>query len=206
MKLYAETPALRLRQQVQDGLTVVWIVAWVVVGRGLYRLIDRLRGATGDAEAAGAGFAQRLDTAARMAEDLPLLGRQLGRPFTGAADAGRALESAGAAAGDTVHAVALWMGILVALLPIAWLLARYLPGRLRWMQEAGAAAALRIGPEDLHLFALRAAANAPLHVLRRATPDPAEALARGDYAPLAAIELERLGLTLPGVGQSPSRR
>jgi hypothetical protein len=194
MKLYAERKALRTRQQVQDALVVVWVATWALVGRGLYRLVEQLRAATGEAEDAGAGFAERLDAAGRTARDLPLVGRELSRPFTGAADAGRALESAGAAAGDTVHTIALWLGLGVALLPIAWLLARYLPGRVRWMREAGAAAAMRVGADDLHLFALRAAATAPLHVLRRVTPDPAAALVRGDYEALAGIELERLGL------------
>lgn len=149
---YAETPALRLRQQLQDAATPGWTTAWLFAGRALYRTIEHLRSATGEA------------------------------------------ESAGASAGDTVHTLALWSGLLVALMPIVWLLARYLPGRLRWMREAGAAAGLRIDADDLHLFALRAVANAPLYVLRRATPDPAAALAQGDDAALAGIELERLGL------------
>jgi hypothetical protein len=194
MKPYAETPALRLRQQLQDAATLVWTTAWLLAGRALYRTIEHLRTATGEAESAGAGFASRLDAVARSVRDLPVVGGTLRRPFTGAADAGRALESAGASAGDTVHTLALWLGLLVALVPIVWLLARYLPGRLRWMREAGAAAGLRIDADDLRLFALRAVANAPLHVLRRATPDPAAALERGDYDALAGIELERLGL------------
>lgn len=197
MKAYAETSPLRLRQQLADTATLAWVTVWLIVGRALYRTIEGLRAATSEAEAAGAGFADRLDAAGRSARGVPLVGRELSRPFTGAADAGRALESAGAAAGETVHALALWLGLLVAVLPAAWLLARYLPGRVEWMREAGAAADLRIDADDLHLFALRAVANAPLHVLRKATPDPAAALARGDYGALAAIELERLGLRRP---------
>lgn len=197
MKLYAETPELRRRQQLSDVATLCWVTVWLFVGRALYRTIEQLRAATGEAEEAGAGFADRLDAVARSAAGVPLVGGELRRPFTGAADAGRVLESAGAAAGDTVHTLALWLGLLVALLPIAWLLARYVPGRLEWMREAGAAMQLQIDADDLELFALRAVANAPLHVLRRAVPDPAAALARGDYAALAGIELERLGLTRP---------
>ena len=199
MKPYAERPSLRLRQQLSDTATLVWVTVWLFVGRALYRTIEQLRVATGEAEAAGAGFAERLDAVARTAADVPLVGGELRRPFTGAADAGRILESAGATAGDTVHALALWLGLLVALVPIAWVLARYLPGRLRWMREAGAAAQLRIDADDLQLFALRAVANAPFHQLRRAVADPAAALARGDYEALAGIELERLGLRRPAV-------
>ena len=197
IKIYAETPSLRLRQQLQDTATLVWVAAWGLAGRTLYRTIEHLRTATAEAERAGSGFARRLDDVARTVTDIPLVGSALRRPFTGAADAGRTLETAGAAAGDTVHTLALWLGLLVALLPIAWVLARRLPRRLAWMREAGAAATLRIDADDLQLFALRAAATAPLHELRRVTADPARALADGDYAPLAAIELARLGLRVP---------
>ena len=195
IKVYAETPSLRLRQQLQDTATLVWVAAWGLVGRTLYRTIELLRVATTEAEEAGRGFAGRLDDVAWTVTGVPLVGNALQRPFTGAADAGRSLQTAGATAGDTVHDLALWMGLLVALLPIAWLLARRLPRRYRWMREAGDAAALRgIDADDLHLFALRAAATAPLHELRKATDDPARALATGDYEALAAIELARLGL------------
>ena len=193
LKPYAETPALRLRQQLTDVAALAWVTAWTFAGRALYRTIEALRGATRDAESAGAGFADRLDDAARRAADLPLVGGPLRRPFAGAADAGRALESAGAVAGDTVHTLALWLGLLVALLPIVWLLARYLPGRLRWMREAAAAARLRLDGDALQLLALRTIANAPLHVVARAA---------GDQAALAAVELARLGLR-PSVGSRP---
>ena len=197
IKVYAETPGLRLRQQLQDTATLVWVAAWGLAGRTLYRTIEHLRAATRGAEAAGTNFARRLDDVAGRIDAVPLVGDALRQPFTGAADAGRTLQNAGATAGDTVHSLALWLGLLVALLPIAWILARRLPRRYRWMREAGAASTLRIDGDDLHLLALRAAATAPLHELRRATADPARALADGDYGPLAAIELARLGLRPP---------
>ena len=194
IKVYAETPNLRVRQQLQDAATLVWVAAWGLAGRTLYRTIEHLRTAAAEAEQAGGGIARRLDDVARTVTDVPLVGDGLRRPFTGAADAGRTLQSASASAGDTVHDLALWLGLLVALLPIAWVLARRLPRRYRWMREAGVAATLRIDADDLHLFALRAVATAPLHELRKVTDDPGRALADGDYGPLAAIELARLGL------------
>jgi hypothetical protein len=63
------------------------------------------------------------------------------------------------------------------------------------------AARLRDDRADLHLFALRAVANRPLRQLHRVTPDPAGALAAGDYEGLAALELNALGLkTAPRPG------
>src|SRR3712207_1751098 len=111
IKVYAETPELRLRQQLQDTATLVWVAAWGLAGRTLYRTIEQLRTATAGAEAAGTDFARRLDDVARRVTDVPLVGNALRRPFTGAADAGRTLEAAGATAGDTVHQLALWSGL-----------------------------------------------------------------------------------------------
>ncbi len=54
--------------------------------------------------------------------------------------------------------------------------------------------------EDLDLFALRALAHQPLHVLARITDDPAGAWRRGDRAVtdrLAELELRANGLRLP---------
>ncbi len=53
---------------------------------------------------------------------------------------------------------------------------------------------------DLDLFALRAVANQPLHVLARISPDPAGAWRRKDVdvvRRLAALELQDAGLVLP---------
>src|SRR5688572_18474895 len=92
IKIYAETPGLRLRQQLQDTATLVWVAAWGLAGRTLYRTIERLRTATAEAEQAGQGIARRLDDVARTVTDVPLVGNALRRPFTGAADAGRNLQ------------------------------------------------------------------------------------------------------------------
>ena len=200
-KLYADVPSLRWRQQLSDVALLLWVTAWSMIGRGLYRTIDGLRASASSASDAGAGFASRRDGVARLIDGVPLVGSSLERPFSGAADAGRTLQSAADTAGTTVHTLALWLGVLVALLPIVWLCGRYLPGRLRWMREAGAAVGLQLDAEDLRLFALRAATTAPLHVLRRACTDPGAALATGDYAALAAIELRRLGLVVGATGR-----
>ena len=194
MKFYADLPALRLRQRVADFLVLVWIGAWIVIGRELFELVDRLRAAGDTTERAGLGMASRMTSIASRIDDVPAVGDALRRPFTGAASASRELASAGATASDTVHTLAIWLGLLVTVLPVLWLLVRWLPGRVLWVREATAATRLQIDADDLHLFALRAVTNRPLHELRRATPDPAGALARGDYAALAALELRDLGL------------
>jgi hypothetical protein len=77
---------------------------------------------------------------------------------------------------------------------VLWALGRWLPPRLQWSREAGAAGRLR---GDVELLALRAAASAPLAELSRLGPDPVTRWRAGDAgagAALAALELQRLGL------------
>ena len=96
--------------------------------------------------------------------------------------------------------LALGLGLVVAAVPIAVVLVRWLPERLRWAREAGAAARLRSGSPDLELFAVRALAHRPLVELARLGPDPAGADRRnepGAVEALAGLELTALGLRAP---------
>jgi hypothetical protein len=194
MMLYAELPGRRLRQVLLDIGSVLWIALWVRVGLGLFRVIDRLESVGRTMQEAGHGFASTMDRVAGDIGRVPVAGGTLRAPFRDAAGAGQSLEGAGVNQTQVVHSVALWLGILVALLPILWLLVRYLPNRLRWIREASAARRLLDASADLHLFALRAVANRPLADLRRAEADPMAAIAGGDYRQLAELELRELGL------------
>lgn len=186
MKLYADLAAVRTRQIVFDVLAVVWVLVWVRLGVGLYRTIERLRVAGDTTESAGGDLAERMDGVARLIDGVPLVGQQLRQPFTGAAGASRSIASAGAATSDAVHSLALWLGVLVAVLPILFLVTVYLPRRVRWVREATAAAAMTLtAPGAVDLLAVRAASSLPL-----ATVAPYA----GDRPALARLELRRLGL------------
>jgi hypothetical protein len=145
-------------------------------------------------ERAGDDFQRTLLQLRDEASGVPVVGSSLRDPIESASQAGRVLADAGRTQQDVVHTVAIMLGILFALLPILYALWQWLPARLQWIREASAAHRIRVDAEDLYLFALRAVATRPLPDLLRATPDPAAALAAGDYAPLAALELNDLGL------------
>jgi hypothetical protein len=196
MKLYAETPYLRTRQALLDAGFFIWTFVWVNIGMRLHDLVARLASPGKDIESAGSGFASNLDAISERVPGLPLIGDSLRTPFEAAAGAGRALESAGQTHQEVVMTLALWLGVLLAAIPILYLSIKYLPGRIAWIREAGAAASLRLDGDDLRLFAFRAIANRPFYELRRACPDPGKALATGDYAPLAELELNALGLDM----------
>ena len=112
-------------------------------------------------------------------DDIPLVGDSARAPFDQAADASGALADAGRAEVEAVEGL--------AVLAAARGGADTDPGRRRVL-PAGAVAVRPRGhrrPEfvdaedDLHLFALRALANQPLHLLARVTDDPAGAWRRG---------------------------
>ena len=194
MKLYADAPGYRGGQLVRDGLVLLWIALWVRAGVWIHELVSRLAGPARTIQRAGEGFARPFRDAGERVEDVPVVGDALRSPFDAAAGAGRVLAEAGAAQRDTVETLALWLAVLLALIPISSVLLRYVPARLRWAREASAAGRLLVGDGGLELLALRAVARRSLDELRRAVPDPAGAWARGDHAPLAELELRELGV------------
>jgi hypothetical protein len=198
MKLYAETAGLRARQLVGDLLVLAWTAGWLLAARELYRLVEQLAAPGRAVEAAGTSFATDVGEIQRTVGRIPVVGGELRDPFGRLGGVGRVLADAAATQQQVVHDLALWLGLAVALVPIAALLVVWLPRRVTWAREAGAASRLRLDAADLELFALRALANRPLRHLRRVTPDPAGALRAGDYAGLAELELRALGLRPPG--------
>lgn len=200
MKLYAESARHRSRQIVSDAAVGGWILLWILIGTRLHAAVEALGEPGESLERAGEQFAVSVGAAGNEVGDLPLVGEALEGPFASVARAGEVVESAGVAQQEAVHALALWLGVLLPLIAIGYVLFRYAPERFRWTREATAAARFRGDADDLALFALRAVANRPLHELRRAVRDPADALARRDYNALAELELASLGL-----GTSPRR-
>jgi hypothetical protein len=180
MVVYARNPVLRTRQQLTDAIVLAGVAVFWWLGNQVNRLVHELEAPGRFLQDAGSGAAGRVD-------DLPVVGDRLASPF-------EAVARAGVSQQDVVADLALWSGRLVALLPIAWLLVRYLPGRVRWAREAAAGARLLAAAPDGRLFALRAMATLPLTSLERVSPDPVRAYEAGDHGPLATLELRRLGL------------
>ena len=202
MKIYAEVPRVRKRQMILDGLVLVWAYVWIKIGMAMHDLIAKLSGPGRTIERAGSGLSSHLSSLSDRVGGVPVVGDNLREPFDSAAGAGRELQAAGVAHQEIVMSIALWLGILLALIPILYMLLRYMPERVRWIREASAATRLRVDADDLHLFALRAITTKPLYELRRACNDPARCLVEGDYEPLAAVELASLGLTPRGESQA----
>jgi hypothetical protein len=141
-----------------------------------------------------------MNSAADAAQHVPLVGDELAKPFGALSDAGGSVSGAGQSAQHAVATLATVLAVVLVLLPVGWLLMRWLPWRLRYAREAGAARQLLAGTPDLEILAARALATAPLSRLAALPPGIGSAWHAGDAAALralAGIELSRLGLRLP---------
>lgn len=176
MKPYADTTALRTRQVLTDLAALLACLLLAQVGKALHDAVLRLAAPGRQLARAGTDLSGTLSDAGVRLGKVPLAGGGLRAPFDAASAAAGQVAAAGVAQQHAVSDLALALGLVVALLPIAWVLSRWLPGRLRWAREAGAAEQVR---SDVDLLALRAAITLPLHRLARLGPEP---VAAGDAA------------------------
>ena len=205
MRLYAQNHALRLRQLAADLGLLVWVIGWVLAARAAHGAVLLLAGPGQAVEDLGRSVGGSMESAAGAAEDVPLVGDELSAPFDALADASGSVRGAGQSAQDAVDTLATILAVALVVLPVGWLLLRWLPWRTRWLREATAAQRLLTGTPaggaDLELLAARAMATAPLPRLAALPPGTGAAWRAGDPAAvraLAALELDRLGLRLPG--------
>ena len=194
MKLYAESPGMRSRQLIRDGIVVGWILLWVSLGALVYGVIVTVAEPVAAIGRGSDRLADSFDDVGDRINSVPVVGDSLEGPFRSAAGASRDLEAEAGRQRDAIRRAAFWISFLAALAPISVILLPYLAFRVRWIREATAAASLRVDADDLYVFALRALTNRPLRELRKVVPDPGAAVAGGDYEALAGLELRRLGL------------
>src|SRR3954451_20859242 len=200
MRLYAQHPDLRLRQLAADVGMLAWLVGWVLVARVVHGAVLVLAEPGQALEDLGGSVARNMASAADSAGRVPVAGDALARPFEALGAAGSSVGEAGQAAQDAVGTLAAVLAVVLVLLPVGWLLLRWLPGRWRYAREAGAAARLLRGTPDLELLAARALATAPLPRLAALPDGTGAAWREGDpvaVRTLAGLELSRLGLRLP---------
>lgn len=194
MKWYADDGAMRWRQQALDLGVLVWCWVFLQLAQAVHALVLRLQEPGRQVQGAGDRLAGGLGDAADRVSGAPLVGDRLRGPLDAAAEASRALAEAGSSGQETVGTLALVLALVVGLLPVAYVLSRWVPYRLAYAREAGAAVALQ---DDLELLALRAATRLPLSRLARLGADPVGRWRRGEPGAreeLAALELAALGV------------
>jgi hypothetical protein len=206
MKLYADLPARRAAQVAGDALLVLWIVGSILFARLVHHAVMLLAEPGEEVNEASVGLAERFREAGSAVDGAPLVGDRLRAPFDGAGDAADRLAAAGLDQVAAVEEVALWLSVVLVVIPVGLALGLHLPRRVAFARNAGAGQRFVDSAEDLDLFALRALANQPLHRLAEISEDPAGAWRRRDpdvlYA-LARLELSEVGLAPPAHAGRP---
>ena len=200
MGIYAQRPGRLVGQLLGDLLVLAWVLAWGAVGLFVDRTVSLLAEPAREAARTAERLAGNLSDAADQTSQVPGLGEELRRPFDSASGSLGDLVAAANRQAETVEWVAALAGWMAFLVPVAVVLAFWLPRRIRFHRRARAAQAFLDSSADLDLFALRAMASQPMHVLAAISPDPVAAWRAGDRAVitrLAEVELQHNGLTLP---------
>ncbi len=206
MGFYAQRPGRLIGQLLGDAFVLLWAVVWAVVAVVVDRTVSLLTGPARQTARTAENLAKNFSDAAGQAGQVPGLGNRLRQPFDAASGSLGDLITAANQQVETIDRVATLAGWLTFLVPVTVLVAFWLPRRIRFHRRAQAAQAFLDSTADLDLFALRAMASQPLHVLAGISPDPVAAWRAGDRAVidrLAEVELRQTGLVLPASLRRP---
>ena len=200
MGIYAKRPAKMIGQLVGDGFVVLWAIGWAIVAIFVHRVIEVLATPARETARTAMRLAENFREAAAEAAKVPVAGEQMRRPLDAAAGTlGSLIDSANDQV-VSIERLALIVGWLVFLIPVATVVAFWLPRRIRFYRQAHASQVFLDSLADLDLFALRAMAAQPLYVLAEISDDPVQVWRSGDREvinKLAEVELKRNGLQLP---------
>jgi hypothetical protein len=202
MRLYADAPVRRSRQFAADVLFVLWLVGWVWIGHVVQHGTAELAGVGRQTDESATSLSSGLTSASDSLSGLPVVGDGIAAPFDQMSEASQSLAAAGRSQVTAVERLSWILGVSIAAIPVLTVGVLFLPARWRFAREATAAARFVDAAEDLDLFALRALARQPMHVLARVSDDPAGAWRERDpqvVHALATLELRDCGLEPPAV-------
>jgi hypothetical protein len=200
MAIYASRPGRLAGQLIGDAFVLGWAVVWGLVGVFIHQVVAVLAIPARETARTATRLVTNLRDAADQAAKVPGVGDDLRQPFDAASvTLGNVITSANQQV-VSIERLAVIAGWVVFLIPVAVVVAFWLPRRIRFYRQAKASQTFLDSNADLDLFALRAMASQPLYVLAAVSDDPVRAWRAGDrpvIERLAEIELRRNGLRFP---------
>lgn len=200
MGLYSPRPGRLAGQIFGDLFVLLWTIGCAVVAITVSQLVAVLAVPARETARTAARLMENMREAGEQAARVPAVGGDLRQPFDSASvSLGNVIASA-TQLEQSIERLALVGGWVTFLLPVAVVLALWLPRRVRFFRQARASQRFLDASADLDLFALRALASQPLYVLADISDDPVRAWREGDRTvidALAEIELRRNGLRSP---------
>jgi hypothetical protein len=201
VRIWSELPGARVREQIADLATLLWLLFWGSLAWQLFQLL------AGFAEAGRRlrGGGQTMIEAGRNLGDglagIPLVGQGLRDVARNAfAGAGNPISDFGTSIEQFILIVAAVLALLLVLVTIVPWLQRYLPWRWERLtrMRAGYRAIRRapvVGRDRVdQVLAMRAVSRLDYPTLLSFTPDPLGDFASGRYDRLARAELASVGL------------
>ena len=201
IKIWSELPIARLKEQVADVATLLWVVFWGSIAWRLFQFLAGFAEAGRTIRAGGETMVQSGRDLGESLAGLPLVGsqvRDIARDAFGGA--GRPLSDFGRELEQFILVVAVVLALLLALVTLGPWLTRYLPWRWARLQRVRAAhRAIRTAPDmtDASIertLAMRAVTRLDYSTLLQYTSDPLGDWAGGRHDRLARAELASVGL------------
>jgi len=201
IRIWSELPGSRLREQVADLATILWLLFWGSLAWSLFQLLASFA----EAGRMVRGGGQSMIDAGRNLGDalsgIPLVGEGLRDVATNAfAGAGSPIADFGTSIEQFILLVSAVLAVLLVLATVVPWISRYLPWRLERLGRMRAGhRAIRVAPivgrERVdEVLAMRAVARLDFPTLLSFTPDPLGDWATGRYDRLARAELASVGL------------
>lgn len=200
MGIYARQRRRLVAQVAADVFVLAWAVGCWLAGLAVTRAVLRVADPARETAEAAGRISGQFREASSQAAQVPGIGVELRRPLDAASTSFADVVAAANEQVVSIERLANLAGWLVFGIPVAILLALWLPRRLMHLLRARTAQVLLDSTADLDLFALRAMATQPMHVLAKISPDPVGAWRTGDATvihKLADAELRRSGLRMP---------
>ena len=201
MRIWSELRVARLKEQVADVATVVWVGFWGTMGWFLFEVLAGFADAGKTIRVGGETMIRSGIDLGESLAGVPLIGPGLRDVARDAfAGAGQPLSSFGIALEQFILIVATVLaGLLILVTLVPWL-SRYLPWRLDRLRLTRAGnRAIRLAPQLDQgqveaALALRAVARLDYSTLLEFTPDPLGDWTAGRHDRLARAELASVGL------------
>jgi hypothetical protein len=203
IKIWSELRIARLKEQVADLSTLLWVAFWGGLAWQLFQFLVGFADAGRTIRTGGEGMIQGGVDLGDSLAGLPLIGPQLqGIARDALGGAGRPLSDFGIQLEQFVVIVSVVLALLLALVTLVPWLQRYIPWRWQRLRQLRAAhRAIRIAPGEENrkveeVLAMRAVSRLDYATLLEYTPDPLGDWARGRHDRLARAELASVGLRL----------
>jgi len=201
IKIWSELRVARVKEQVADLATLLWVVFWGNIVWQLFQFLAGFAEAGRTIRAGGQNMVQSGRDLGDSLAGLPLVGSQVRDISRDAfAGAGRPLSDFGTQLEQFIFVVAVTLALMLAVVTLMPWLTRYLPWRWNRLRRVRAAhRAIRTAPSVAgaqveRALAMRAFARLDYSTLLEYTPDPLGDWAGGRHDRLARAELASEGL------------